>query len=133
MRRSLRVFIGLLALAGLAVAVAACGSSKNSSSSTQSTSGGKQGGTLTMLSNGDVDNALDPGYSYYQYDFILDQALHRTLYAYKPNDTQPSPDLAASPAQISNAGKTITIKIKTRVKFSPPVNREVTSADVKYA
>jgi peptide/nickel transport system substrate-binding protein len=133
-RRSLRVFVGLLALAGLAVVVAACGSSNNNSStSAQSTSGGKKGGTLTMLSSGDVDNALDPGYSYYQYDFILDQALHRTLYSYKPNSTQPSPDLATGPAQVSNGGKTITVKIRTGVKFSPPVNREVTSADVKYA
>lgn len=134
-RRSLRLVVGLLALAGLAVAVAACGSSGNKSSTSAgaSTSGGKKGGTLTMLSSGDVDNALDPGYSYYQYDFILDGALHRTLYSYKPNSTQPTPDLAASPAQVSNGGKTITIKIKSGVKFSPPVNREVTSADVKYA
>jgi peptide/nickel transport system substrate-binding protein len=135
MRWSLRAFVGLLVLAGLAVAVAACGSSSNNSSSTgQSTTGGKKGGTLTMLSNGDVDNSLDPGYSYYQYDFILDEALHRTLYAYKPDQpTQTSPDLADGQPQISNGGKTITIKIKTGVKFSPPVNRAVTSADVKYA
>jgi len=135
-RRSLRLVVGLLALAGLAVAVAACGSSGNKSSSTStgaSASGGKKGGTLTMLSSGDVDNALDPGYSYYQYDFILDSALHRTLYSYKPNSTQPTPDLATGPAQVSDGGKTITIHIRTGVKFSPPVNREVTSADVKYA
>jgi peptide/nickel transport system substrate-binding protein len=126
----------VLALAGLTTAIAACGSSgnKSSSGSSQSTSGGKKGGTLTMLSSGDVDNSLDPGYSYYQYDFILDEAMHRTLYSYKPDDTtQPSPDLADGPAQTSDGGKTITIKIKTGVKFSPPVNRAVTSADVKYA
>jgi peptide/nickel transport system substrate-binding protein len=128
-----RVFVGVLALAGLTIAVAACGSSNNKSSSSTQQAGGKKGGTLTMLSSGDVDNALDPGYSYYQYDFILDEALHRTLFSYKPNDTQPSPDLADGPAQTSDDGKTITIKIKTGVKFSPPVNRAVTSADVKYA
>src|SRR6185437_4472547 len=51
-----------------------------------------------------------------------------------PNDTTaPSPDLAAGPAQISDGGKTVTVKIKPNVKFSPPVNRAVTSADVKYA
>jgi peptide/nickel transport system substrate-binding protein len=133
--RSLRVFAGLLALAGLTVAVAACGSSnKGSTTAGAPSTGAKQGGTLTLLSSGDVDNALDPGYSYYQFDFILDNALHRTLYTYKPTDTtQPSPDLAAGPAQISDGGKTVTVKIKTGVKFSPPVNREVTSADVKYA
>ena len=25
-----------------------------------------------MIASGDVDNKMDPGYSYYQYDFILD-------------------------------------------------------------
>jgi peptide/nickel transport system substrate-binding protein len=118
---------------------AGCGSSnkKTSSSGTPATTApanAKQGGTLTMLSSGDVDNNLDPGYSYYQYDFILDNDLHRTLYRYKPNDTtKPSPDLAEGDAKISSDGKTITIKIKKGVKFSPPVNREVTTADVKYA
>ncbi len=86
------------------------------------------------MSSGDVDAALDPGYSYYQFDFIIDGAVHRTLYSYKPTDTTaPSPDLATGPAQISDGGKTVTVHIKTGVKFSPPVNRDVTSADIKYA
>jgi peptide/nickel transport system substrate-binding protein len=120
--------------------VAGCGSSSNDnktssgSAPTSAPSGAKKGGTLTMLSSGDVDNKLDPGYSYYQFDFILDNDLHRTLLRYKPNDTdKPSPDLAASEPQVSSDGKTITVKIRTGVKFSPPVNRAVTSKDVKYA
>ena len=32
----------------------------------------------------------------------------------------------------SNGGKTVTVHIRPGVRFSPPVNREVTSADVKY-
>ena len=132
---ALRLLVAALALAGLAVAVAACGGGgSKSTTSGQPTGNAKQGGTLTMVSAADVDNALDPGYSYYQYDFILDEALHRTLYSYKPTDTtQPSPDLATGPAQVSDGGKTVTVKIKSGVKFSPPVNREVTTADVKYA
>jgi peptide/nickel transport system substrate-binding protein len=126
-----------MSVAALAVGVAACGGGSKSSTSgatTQASTSGKQGGTLTLLSSGDVDDNLDPGYSYYQFDFVLTGALHRTLYTYKPNDTTtPSPDLAAGPAQISDGGKTVTIKIKPGVKFSPPVNRAVTSADVKYA
>ena len=43
------------------------------------------------------------------------------------------PDLADGPAQISKDEKTVTVKIKEGVKFGPPVNREVTSKDVKYA
>jgi peptide/nickel transport system substrate-binding protein len=119
--------------------VAGCGSSNKKTSSSGKTTtaapaNAKKGGTLTMISSGDVDNKLDPGYSYYQFDFILDNDLHRTLFRYKPADTdKPSPDLADGEAVVSNNGKTVTVKIKQGVKFSPPVNREVTAADVKYA
>jgi peptide/nickel transport system substrate-binding protein len=133
--------VSLLVVAVIAAVAAGCGSSNNSSSSSSSSSSSTttsgtphKGGTLTMLSSGDVDNNLDPGYSYYQYDFILDNDLHRTLFRYKPNDTtKPSPDLAAAQPTITDGGKMITIKIRQGVKFSPPVNREVTAADVKYA
>jgi peptide/nickel transport system substrate-binding protein len=129
----------LLAVACVAALVAGCGSSNDNTTSsgsapTSAPATAKKGGTLTMISNGDVDNKLDPGYSYYQFDFILDNDLHRTLLRYKPNDTdKPSPDLAASEPTVSDNGKTVTVKIRTGVKFSPPVNRAVTSKDVKYA
>ena len=41
--------------------------------------------------------------------------------------------MASEPAKISGDGKTITVHIRKGVHFSPPVNREVTSADVAYA
>src|SRR5215217_2238211 len=45
----------------------------------------------------------------------------------------PVPDLAEGDPQISKDNKTITVKLRSGVKFSPPVDREVTSKDVKYA
>ena len=61
-------------------------------------------------------------------------AIHRELYAYLPDDTtKPVPDLAEGDPEISEDGKTVTVKIKQGVMFSKPVNREVTSKDVKYA
>ena len=44
---------------------------------------GKRGGTLTVLSAGDVD-FLDPGKTYYVYSIGIVNALHRGLYAYPP-------------------------------------------------
>src|SRR6476619_2137053 len=114
-------FLSLAVLAG-------CGSG-GSSSGTAS-----KGGTLTMLTNGDVDDKLDPGYSYYQLDFIYTNATQRGVLGYKPDDTtKASPALAASYPTVSKDGMTITVKLRKGVKFSPPVSREATSADVKYA
>ena len=94
---------------------------------------GKKGGKLTVLSAGDVD-WLDPGKTYYTYTIGLLNAMHRGLYAYLPEDTsKPVADLADGDPEISEDGKTVTVKLKSGVMFSDPVDREVTSADIKYA
>jgi peptide/nickel transport system substrate-binding protein len=131
-----------VALLALSLGIAACGggSSDNKSGgkaagSTQATSdtGGKRGGTLTVLNQGDFDYA-DPGAAYYQFDYMVHYVTQRPLYYYKPeqNTQPPTPDLADGPWQISPDAKKITIHIKKGIKFSPPVNREVTAEDVKY-
>jgi peptide/nickel transport system substrate-binding protein len=96
-------------------------------------SGAQRGGTLTILSTSDVDY-IDPGQAYYSFSYqVLNPTLMK-LYDYAPNDpVNARPQLASGPPQISPDGKTVTVKIKRGVRFSPPVNREVTSADVKYA
>src|ERR1039458_7851263 len=129
-------------LAGvLSLALAACGSSSpsNLSSSgvqspkTQPQSGGKRGGTLTVLNHEDFEE-IDPGSAYFSIDYEAVFATQRPLYSYKPNTfSTASPDMASGPAEISSNGRTITVPIRHGVHFSPPVNREVTSADVAYA
>jgi peptide/nickel transport system substrate-binding protein len=98
----------------------------------------KRGGTLTAYSSEDFEH-LDPGESYFTGDYGVDEATQRTLFAYKPNTANVlSADLATvipttANGGITDGGKTVTIHIHPGVHFSPPVNREVTSADVAYA
>ena len=138
MRRSaLRILLVLCAGGLAAVLVAACGGSSSSSSGsnakTAAPSGAKKGGTLTVLANADVDY-IDCGAAYYQFSYQIEYAMCRPLYSYKPQDKGiPSPDVASGPAQVSQDGKTVTVHMKSGIKFGPPVNREVTSKDVKYA
>jgi peptide/nickel transport system substrate-binding protein len=138
MRRSFQWTIILGVLLALTLGVAACGGGDdNTSGETGSNKGtpaeGKKGGKLTELWTDDTDN-IDPGITYYQMGFQIAKATSRGLYGYKPDDpVNPVPDLAESDPQISDDGKTVTVKLRSGVKFSPPVNREVTSKDVKYA
>jgi len=65
---------------------------------------------------------------------MISYATQRPLFSYKPEDSaKETPDLASEPATVSPDGKTVTVKIRPGIKFSPPVNRVVTSKDVKYA
>ena len=162
MRGSPRSLAAFAVTGLLAVGVAACGSSSNSSSSGggkssnsgsgttaiplkpgenpvgQVLTGKKKGGVLTVYSSGDFAH-LDPGQSYYALDYVVQYATQRPLFSYAPNSAnQLSPDLATTVPTtanggISDGGKTVTVHIKPGVFFSPPVNREITAADVAYA
>jgi peptide/nickel transport system substrate-binding protein len=100
---------------------------------TQSQTCATRGGTLNVLNHEEYER-IDPGQAYGVQDYQLIYATQRPLYAYKPNSLKEEvPDLAESMPQISADRKTITIQIRHGVHFSPPVNREVTSADVAYA
>jgi peptide/nickel transport system substrate-binding protein len=142
-------------LCGLVPALAACGGSSSSStasgsggsssSSSGSTlkpaldgsgenlTGGTKGGTLTVYDHEDFQH-LDPGQAYFSLDYEVIYATQTPLYMFPPNNsTQAVPLLASGPAAITNGGKTVTVHIRPNVRYSPPVNRAVTSADVAYA
>src|SRR3954454_112080 len=141
MRRSAWT-LGVALVAALSLAVAACGgnSSNNGGSkggtkpATAPPAQAKAGGKLTVLWAGDVD-FIDCGRTYYQMGNFICNATQKQLYAYKPdNGTTLVPDLADGAPQVSSDGKTVTVKIKQGVKYSPPYqDHTVTSKDVKYA
>ena len=132
--RKLWRLLPLAAIGVVALVVAGCGSGGGGGSSTSGTSG-KTGGTVTILDSAGSVDSLDPGYWYYQTDYEeLAQPTQRQLYGWKPDDTAPRPDIAQGLPQISNGGKTLTIKIKSGIKYSPPLqNQTVKAADIKYA
>ena len=129
---------GLLTLLAIVAMVAAgCGGSdENGGSGTSddaSPAKGKQGGKLTFLAAADIDY-LDTGQTYYTFGYQVAYATNRPLYSFSPDKPdEPQADLADGEAQISEDLKTITVKLKSGIKYAPPVNREVKSEDVKYA
>jgi peptide/nickel transport system substrate-binding protein len=132
-------FSGALALMACAALVATgCGgddkNDANGDAPDVTDTTGTRGGHLDVLSIDDV-TSLDPGYWYYAYDYqAIDHPTQRSLYGWPPNETEPQPDLAASMPQTSSNGKTVTIKLKPNIKYSPPLqDRVVKSEDVKYA
>jgi peptide/nickel transport system substrate-binding protein len=125
--RKLVTAVGLSLLLAVALVASGCGSGTSGS--------GKQGGEVTILDAAGGVDSLDPGYWYYQNDYSdLAQTTQRQLYGWPPNAVDPAPDLAVAKPVISNGGKTITIKIKSGIKYAPPLqSRTVKSADFKYA
>jgi peptide/nickel transport system substrate-binding protein len=92
---------------------------------------------LTVLTNSDFQH-LDPGSAYYALDYPVIYATQSPLFFYMPGtSTRVSPPLASEMPTVANGGisdggKTVTVHIRHGVRFSPPLNREVTSADVAY-
>jgi peptide/nickel transport system substrate-binding protein len=138
MRRSFQWTIILGVLLALTLGVAACGGDDDSGGGEQSSNKGtpaegKRGGKLTALWASDVD-FIDPGMAYYQVSNIVITATQSPLYLAKVDDASTNDAiLAESDPEVAEDGCTVTVKIKPGLKFSPPVNREITSKDVKYA
>lgn len=93
----------------------------------------KRGGTLTMLFEGDVDS-IDPGRTRQPPGLMVAYATQRPLYSWEPDDPEhPVADLASGPPAITPDGCTVTVHIRSGVRFSPPLARTVTARDVAYA
>ena len=149
-------------LLAVAVAAAACGSSKKSSSATttsSSSSGSSSGAAKSVVGSGTFDNGsskkggiyrigweqsfgftdnFDPTGEYLGNAWgLYSNLMLRSLIGYKHlpgaagNDLVG--DLATAVPQPTDNGLTYTYHLRKGVKFSPPVNREVTAQDVAYA
>ena len=145
-RRQLRFRPAVLGcVAVLALLLGACGgggSDKNVAAggfnAAVPTDGQKRGGTLKLLGAEGFFH-LDPGASYFQLDYMVTYATQRPLYYFKPDDPKTAvPDLADGPPQVSADNKTVTVKIKSGIRYGTNektaiTGKEVTAADVKYA
>jgi peptide/nickel transport system substrate-binding protein len=138
-RSRLPRLLTIVTVAALVGLLPACGGGKKEGGGQQVQStanpqkGQKPGGKLTALAASDVDS-IDPGQAYFFFTYQITYATQRPLYSTRPEDPNKlEPDLAASPAEVSKDGRAVTVKIKEGIRFSPPVDREVTSEDVKYA
>lgn len=137
------LLLGALCLS-IAALLAACGSGGDDGSgsgtgaATTATgdngSGGRRGGVLRVVSEEDLAAPLDSGATYSSAAFNVLAGTVRPLYRYAPDDPKDVvPDLASGPPVVAADGKTVTVRIRSGVRYSPPVNREVTARDVKYA
>jgi peptide/nickel transport system substrate-binding protein len=136
MKRHWRIASVVAAVAAVAVTI---GATIGSAAPTKAAAA-KAGGTYRVgweSSFGFTDN-LDPTGEYLGDAWgILSNLLVRTLVGYNhapgTAGNKLVPDLARALPKATNGGKTYTFHLKTGVKFSPPVNRAVTSHDIAYA
>jgi peptide/nickel transport system substrate-binding protein len=108
-----------LLLTGSLAACSSVGSSSSAGGGTDvgSTAGNvKDGGTLTMALSAEPD-FLDPTLAGSFYSRYVFNAMCEKLYDVNA-DTEVVPQLAASMPQVSNGGKTVTIKVRQGVKFA---------------
>ncbi|HEY1592254.1 MAG TPA: ABC transporter substrate-binding protein [Solirubrobacteraceae bacterium] len=95
---------------------------------------GKRGGTLSVLDTTYLDS-IDPGQSYSDASYLVTYATQRPLYGFDPGRSKEGviPDLAQGVPEITDRATRVDVHLRGGVHYSPPVNREVRAADVKYA
>src|SRR6266481_7421818 len=112
----------------MATVVSACAPAATAPSPSASASGPKKGGTLILARSGEVTN-LDP----HKVPAFTSARVFELVYSYLmrlDENLGVQPDLAESVPTTSADGKTVTVKLRTGVKFHN--GDPLTSADVKY-
>jgi peptide/nickel transport system substrate-binding protein len=160
MGRQIRYVVLLAAIAAFALLAAGCGSKKSSSgTTTTTTTTSSSGGSNSAVGSGTYDNGsstkggtytvgweqsfgftnnFDPTGEYLGNAWgLYSNLMLRSLIGYKH---QPGAagneligDLATAVPTPTDNGLTYTYKLRSGIKFGPPVNRAVTSKDVAYA
>jgi len=119
-----------------ALALAACGGGDSGDKASSSSKTGDKGGTLTILTNAEQFNHLDPQRNYTGEDLAFSSAYFaRTLTAYKmsPDGTKAGElvgDLATDTGKPTDGGKTWAFTLRDGAKWED--GSDVTCADVKY-
>ena len=112
----------------MATVVSACAPTTTAPGPSATASGPKKGGTLILARQGEVTN-LDP----HKVPAFTSARVFEVVYSYLmrlDENLAVQPDLADSMPTTSSDGKTVTVKIRSGVKFHH--GDALTSADVKY-
>ena len=128
--------MSLAALVGVAALTAALVSAASAGPANQSAKGGTY--RVGVESAFNWTNSFDPTGEYLANGFVTySNLMLRTLVGFNhlegPAGNLVVPDLATSVPKPTNGGKTYTFRLKNGVRWAPPVNRAITSTDVRYA
>ncbi|MGN6612981.1 MAG: ABC transporter substrate-binding protein [Angustibacter sp.] len=131
-------YVALASVGALALAACGGGGSDNAGGGDNGSGGGKgqKGGTLTILTQAEQFNHLDPQRNYTGEDLAFSSAYFaRTLTAYKmsPDGTKAGElvgDLATDTGKASDGGKTWAFTLRDGAKWED--GSDVTCADIKY-
>ena len=134
MRR--RVAVVIAAALGAVALTAGLVSAASAGSEAQSAKGGTY--RVGWESTFGWSDAMDPTGEYLaNFIAIYTNLLGRNLVGYNhvvgTAGGVPIPDLATAIPKPTNGGKRWTFRLKSGIRFGPPVNREITSSDIKYA
>jgi peptide/nickel transport system substrate-binding protein len=132
-RRPMMAMLGVVA-----VLVAACTSNSDNNATPTPSAGARGGIYRTSVNSLGITDNLDPTGEYQSGSaWEVYAAMLRTLVTYRhipgAEGTIPVADLATEVPQPTDSGLTWTFTLKDGIKFGPPVNRAITSADIAYA